>query len=446
MNYRYGIITAALCGILTLPALAAVTDIDDGGSTESKTVINNIITDHQNHYKTNEATKTEYVKDGAKRVSDDSSPDSYEVKGTLNYWEMSAHQHGTKGNYWYTNESNTQNYSLTGDNLSSLQNQIENSMKGYVYQAQPSGRDTSYSQGSWSMTNVSDNRSHKTGVETYNKTYRDDYTKYSEVSHKDVKTGSHTYFTGVTTTGGGSGFVAVGDPDDLVGTGYIASGHATYNYRQDDYYTRHHYFERTHTAVTIEHQRDYDVKTGRRVVTYEITGSRSYSPIVLDLDGDGKIEASNGQYLIHSDVSNHVAMFDYYGNGYPVVTEWVGAHDGLLCRPSADGTVNGTNLFGTANGFENGYDEMAAYDTNKDGQLSGEELNDLRVWTDVNSDAVAQPSELKTLAELGITSLSVSHNNYKSSFVRNGQTYDSFDWWPTFSDTRKVDLAAIVTK
>ena len=89
---------------------------------------------------------------------------------------------------------------------------------------------------------------------------------------------------------------------------------------------------------------------------------------------------------------------------------------------------------------------MAAYDTNKDGQLSGEELNDLRVWTDVNSDAVAQPSELKTLAELGITSLSVNHNNYKSSFVRNGQTYDSFDWWPTFSDTRKVDLTAIVTK
>ena len=123
---------------------------------------------------------------------------------------------------------------------------------------------------------------------------------------------------------------------------------------------------------------------------------------------------------------------------------WVGANDGLLCRPNADGSVKGTNLFGIANGFDNGYEEMASLDVDNSGSLEGAELKDLRVWTDVNANGIAEANELKTLDELGITSIKVSHNNYASTFVRNGQTFKSFDWWPNCREMRKVDMASVI--
>ncbi len=87
---------------------------------------------------------------------------------------------------------------------------------------------------------------------------------------------------------------------------------------------------------------------------------------------------------------------------------------------------------------------MASLDVDNSGSLEGAELKDLRVWTDLNGNGIAEPNELKTLDELGITSIKVSHNNYASTFVRNGQTYKSFDWWPNCREMRKVDMASVI--
>ena len=176
---------------------------------------------------------------------------------------------------------------------------------------------------------------------------------------------------------------------------------------------------------------------------YQINEANNVSPIVLDLDGDGKIEASNGQYLAHDSFSDKVVTFDFFGNGFPMLMEWVGPNDGLLCHPNADGSVKGNNLFGSANGFKNGYEEMASLDVDNSGSLEGAELKDLRVWTDVNANGIAEANELKSLDELGITSIKVSHNNYASTFVRNGQTFKSFDWWPSVKDVRRMDVARL---
>ena len=178
---------------------------------------------------------------------------------------------------------------------------------------------------------------------------------------------------------------------------------------------------------------------------YQINDSYVLSPIVLDLDGDGKIEASNGQYLAHAKTFKNegAAMFDFYGNGFPVYTEWVGANDGLLCRPNADGTINGTNLFGTANGYANGFDEMSSLDKNNDGVLSGAELEGLFVWQDKNANGIADAGELTSVQALGISSISVNHDNMVGSFVRNGQTFKSFDWWPSVKDVRRMDVARL---
>lgn len=176
---------------------------------------------------------------------------------------------------------------------------------------------------------------------------------------------------------------------------------------------------------------------------YEINLSGVVSPIVLDLDGDGTLMASDGQYKPHpkSFKQEGAVMFDFHGNGFPVATEWVGPNDGLLCRPQADERINGTHLFGTANGYSNGYEAMAALDKDQSGALEGQELEGLFVWQDLNGNGRSDEGELKTVQELGITSISVNHKDMSSTYVRNGQTLKSFDWWPSVKDVRRVDVS-----
>jgi hypothetical protein len=179
---------------------------------------------------------------------------------------------------------------------------------------------------------------------------------------------------------------------------------------------------------------------------YRVEASGWVSPIILDLDGDGKIEASEGKYMPHSaDVSKskHAVMFDFYGNGFPVAMEWVGANDGLLCRPHKDGSIDGTCLFGVANGHDNGYEELASLDIDRDGNLAGAELEGLKVWTDKNSNGIAEDGEVIALESLGITSIGVDHNNFVGNYVRNGKSYKTFDWWPCVVNCRKVNLKNI---
>ncbi|MCR5662190.1 MAG: hypothetical protein K6G50_08690 [bacterium] len=178
-------------------------------------------------------------------------------------------------------------------------------------------------------------------------------------------------------------------------------------------------------------------------VFYEILYTRFVSPIVLDLDGDGAIEASGGKYNPHVDSFDHTntTLFDFYGNGFPVLTEWVGKNDGLLCRPKADGTVDGTSLFGTSNGYANGFDELASLDKDGNGVLEGNELDGLMVWIDSSRGGNASADELHTLDSLGITSISVKGTDNVGSFVRNGKTQKAFDWWPSVQECRKKDMA-----
>jgi hypothetical protein len=197
--------------------------------------------------------------------------------------------------------------------------------------------------------------------------------------------------------------------------------------------------------LTTHHIDRWRERTGKLTIdeVYQIDVWGYVSPIVLDLDGDGAIQASKGQYLAHPETFAYdapVAMFDFNGNNFPVLTEWVGENDGLLCRPEADGSVKGINLFGTTSGSENGYDSMALLDANKNGALEGAELEGLYVWQDRNCNGIADKGELSTVESLGITSISVKHDNMASTFVRNGQTFKSFDWWPSVKDVRRIKV------
>lgn len=162
------------------------------------------------------------------------------------------------------------------------------------------------------------------------------------------------------------------------------------------------------------------------------------SPLVLDMDGDGKLEASGGQWNPHpgSFTQERLAEFDFWGNGFPVLMEWVGPTDGLLVVPKQDGSIDGTCFFGTSEGYPDGFSKLSLLDTNKDGVVFGKELEGLYVWQDRNQDAKVDNGELKTIQELGITSIGLNHKNGKAIFVMNNKTHAVYDWWPTMTDVR----------
>ena len=180
--------------------------------------------------------------------------------------------------------------------------------------------------------------------------------------------------------------------------------------------------------------------TRQNITVYTQAAKKFVSPLVLDITGNGVLQASNGQNMPgHPTVMTNVILADFYGDGFEIGMEWVGPQDGLLVAPKADGSVDMSSLFGTAGGYENGYEKLSLYDKNNDNKVNGEELAGLSVWQDANGNGVADAGEVKTVQELGITEISLNADtNFVSSFTMNGQTNKMWDWWPNAIELIKV--------
>jgi len=171
---------------------------------------------------------------------------------------------------------------------------------------------------------------------------------------------------------------------------------------------------------------------------YVITTYGTTTPIVLDMDGDGKLEASGGQWQIHSLPKDAKTIaFDINGDGFEELVEWVGSNDGLLMVYEENKEVTGNNLFGTAGGFLNGYEKLGLLDKNNDKQLTGEELKTLSVWQDKNGNARVEKGEVSSVEELGITEIHLTHENLVASFVQNGTKKVMWDWCPVAMTVEK---------
>ena len=144
-------------------------------------------------------------------------------------------------------------------------------------------------------------------------------------------------------------------------------------------------------------------------------GLGGYDPLVLDLNGDGF-------NLVAEDASS--AYFEFDSDGFGEHAGWVRGTDGFLVRDAnANGKIdNVTEMFG--NESTGGFDMLAGYDANLDGKIDASDgvFSSLAVWQDYNQNGVTDAGELKSLSELGIVSISLSHGAPSTSTVIGGNT------------------------
>ena len=181
-----------------------------------------------------------------------------------------------------------------------------------------------------------------------------------------------------------------------------------------------------------------DLADGIRGDDYRIV---RYDPIALDLDGDGHVTT-----LAEGDWSG--VLFDHDDDGIKTATGWVGAQDGLLVRDiDGNGIIDsGRELFGDQTRLRNGrnaatgHAAMADLDDNGDGRLDAADaaFQSLKVWRDLNGNGISEQSELMSLSQLGITSLSTVFTNNGNAGVTGGELVASGTY-------TRVDAAGVET-
>jgi hypothetical protein len=174
--------------------------------------------------------------------------------------------------------------------------------------------------------------------------------------------------------------------------------------------------------------------------TDQINALLSATPMVLDLDGHG----------VQTLAAQQGVQFDLNGTGHTQQVGWVAGNDGLLVMDrNGDGVINnGNELFGSgtvlANGKHavNGYQAMAAEDSNHDGQLTAADatFGKLQVWVDANHDGKTDLGELKGLADVGIVSLDLHAT--AGSTVDNGNVLGLVSSYTT-ADGARHDMADV---
>jgi hypothetical protein len=162
---------------------------------------------------------------------------------------------------------------------------------------------------------------------------------------------------------------------------------------------------------------------------------RAVTPVVIPLR-----EGLTARDMVNPEAR---VRFDADGLGFQDEWTWFTKDAGILVYdPHKRGKITSAlQWFGTVTFWmfwDNGYEALKSLDSNGDGVLSGKELEGLAVWIDANGDGICQPGEVKTLAELGIVSIScryeidathpdrIAYSRVGVSF-RDGTTRPTFD-------------------
>ena len=129
------------------------------------------------------------------------------------------------------------------------------------------------------------------------------------------------------------------------------------------------------------------------------------APIVFDLDDDsaGLIQLSASE-----------TRFDMNGDGIADNTGWIEAGDAFLALDrNGNGFIDDISeisFVGDKEGAKTDLEGLVAFDTNADGVMDGEDERfvEFKLWLDGNSNGRTDAGELLSLAEAGVTSISLS--------------------------------------
>jgi VCBS repeat-containing protein len=149
-----------------------------------------------------------------------------------------------------------------------------------------------------------------------------------------------------------------------------------------------------------------------------VTLSANAAPVLLDLDGDGRISYS----VIEGDINV---------DGLVDQANWVASNDGILFHDKfGDGQLHSMDQFAFAQyGGNTDLEGLAiGFDTNKDGVFDARDaaFDAFQVWQDLNQDGKVDGGELNSLLSLGITSIALKSDGAERSPVagvtEHGQT------------------------
>lgn len=166
-----------------------------------------------------------------------------------------------------------------------------------------------------------------------------------------------------------------------------------------------------------------DAYSGADVGAYtnsQATGATQWTPVdplVLDLNGDGVKLTSFGEAPVLFDV-------DHDGTASKEITGWASKEDGIVVMDlNGNGKIDGIHetmseyfngQVGTGGSadtkpYTNGFAALKSLDSNSDNQFTSSDAawNNVKVWVDGDHDGQTDTGELKTLAELNITSINL---------------------------------------
>jgi hypothetical protein len=86
--------------------------------------------------------------------------------------------------------------------------------------------------------------------------------------------------------------------------------------------------------------------------------------------------------------------------------------------------------------FRDGYEALSVLDDDRDGTLSGAELDGMALWIDANGNGVSEPGEVRSLASAGIARIGVKPSRGPDGVLvcdkgvqfADGRVVKSFDW------------------
>jgi hypothetical protein len=158
------------------------------------------------------------------------------------------------------------------------------------------------------------------------------------------------------------------------------------------------------------------------------------SPIILP--------AAPGQGIDALSAPGTRVCFDLDGDGVVESCSWVRPTTGILVwDPDRSGRVDsGRDLFGNATWwllFSDGYRALDALDDDRDGWLSGAELQSLSIWYDLNSDGKAESGEVIPIERTEIVGLATHWDAHEGTALRatrgmqlrGGAVLPTYDWY-----------------